>query len=177
MKAPSRERNVLSYFAGTHAIDRHRQKILKSGIAVTLMIGGLIVVIIQSRRLSDDWARRDWPVTEGVVVASHVSGTRAFHPGIRYTYTVGDRSYEGVSDLDVPGFGTKSNRLNVAERSLVDFPAGKKITVHYDPEHPDDSRLRVAVPMATFLFLSIGGLCSAGGILWSIRLLKNPSLQ
>lgn len=141
------------------------------------MLGGLTVVFVQSRQLADDWSIRQWPTAEGRVIESRVSGRRAFHPEIHYTYNVHGKDLEGVSDLDVPGFGTKSNRLNVAERALVDFPAGKKITVHYHPQHPEISRIRVSVPMATFLFLTIGGLILAGGAIGLVWLLKNSQRQ
>jgi hypothetical protein len=108
---------------------------------------------------------REWPVTEGKVVGSQVSGQRAFHPEIRYQYVVDGTSYAAVTDLEVPGFGTKSSRLNVAEKTVVEYPAGRIITVHYDPANPEVSRLRIAPSYTTFLLLTVGGFLLGAGAL------------
>ena len=69
--------------------------------------------------------------------------------------------------MGVPGFGTKANRLNVAETNVVHNPAGKIILVHYDPNDPSVSRLKILPTYTVFLLLSVGSILLGAG-LWGI---------
>lgn len=137
--------------------------------SVVALLSGIVLTWAQSGRLVAEWEMRSWPTAEGVVVETEVAGARAFHPEVHYEYHVNGLVYRGMSDLDVPGFGTKSSRLNVAERTAADYPPGRPVTVHYDPTRPDISRLRIAPSFSTFMFLTIGVLLGAFSVVWLIR--------
>lgn len=105
-----------------------------------------------------------WPTVSGKVISAEVVGKRAFVPRITYSYQTGDSIYTGVTDLGVPGFGNKSTRLDVAEKTIADFKSDATVTVHYDPNNPHLSRLRANVPWDVHLRLSTGVFASLLGI-------------
>jgi hypothetical protein len=99
-------------------------------------------------------ATMSWPAVTGKVISTEVAGKRAFVPKIRYSYPVGDSVYSGITDLEVPGFGTRSNRLDVAEKSVADYAPDSPVTVHYNPANPSISRLKVSAPWNVYMRLS-----------------------
>jgi hypothetical protein len=105
-----------------------------------------------------------WPAATGKVISAEVVGKRAFVPKITYSYQVGDSVYTGVTDLGVPGFGTKNVRLDVAEKSVADYSPDAAITVHYDPARPGISRLRANVPWNVYVRLSTAMFGSLLGV-------------
>lgn len=113
-----------------------------------------------------DWylATKRWPAVPGKVISAEVVGKRAFVPEVTYSYQLGDSVYTGVTDLGVPGFGTRNVRLDVAEKTIADYTPEAAITVHYDPADPGISRLRVNVPWNVYLRLSTGILVSLLGL-------------
>jgi hypothetical protein len=118
----------------------------------------------ESVRLEWYLATARWPAVAGKVISAEVVGKRAFVPKITYSYHVGDSVYTGVTDLGVPGFGTRNVRLDVAEKSVADYTPDAAITVHHDPTNPGISRLRVNVPWNVYVRLStavFGSLLSA----------------
>lgn len=128
---------------------------------------GVTVIVLESRDINQFLLMKHWPTAEAIILSSQVEGKRAFHPEIIYEYIVGGKKYLGTTDMGVPGFGTKANRLNVASTNVAQNPVGKTITVHYDPQDPVFSQLRI-VPMYTaFLLLSIGSMLLGAG-LWGV---------
>lgn len=87
---------------------------------------------------------RHWPHVEGVVVGSEieqrgkVNAARAFFPVVTYRYLVGKETYyNNQIRLGVEVGGPRDH----AERLLVPYPKGASVTVHYDPDDPQDSAL------------------------------------
>jgi hypothetical protein len=131
------------------------------------MLAGFLIIISESVRIDLFLAMRHWPTAEAKVVSSRVEGKRAFHPEIIYEYRVGEKIYTGTTDMGVPGFGTKANRLNVAETNVTHYPAGTVITVHYDPNDPSVSQLKIVPTYTVFLLLSVGSILLGVG-LWGV---------
>ncbi len=148
-------------------------------VIAILMIAGLCVMIIGAARLRIDLAIRSWPTVSGEVVSSDVTGARAIHPDIAYRYEVDGRSYEGISDIGMPGFGNRRSRLETAEIIVHDYPPGTIVTVHYDPDNPADSTLSHGLEYGPMLQLAFGFLLYLGGVFllpWRFRLWR-PKLQ
>lgn len=105
-----------------------------------------------------------WPVVKGQVIASQIVGERAFAPEVKFSYQVSDSTYAVTTDLEVPRFGNKNVRLDVAEKSIASYPVGTTVTVHYNPQNPREARLKASVPwnvyakLSTAIFGSLGGL-------------------
>jgi hypothetical protein len=128
---------------------------------------GALIIISESAEIDLFLKLRNWPSTEAKIISSRVEGKRAFHPEIIYEYIVAGKTYSGTTDMGVPGFGTKANRLNVAETNVIHNPAGKIITVHYDPNDPSVSRLKILPSYTVFLLLSVGSILFGAG-LWGV---------
>ena len=74
--------------------------IIMAVASIVMTIGGII-------ELQAQLAPRQWPSTEGQIIASEVAGDRAFHPVITYSYSVEGQTYSHTSILNTPGFGGK----------------------------------------------------------------------
>lgn len=105
-----------------------------------------------------------WPVVKGQVIASQIVGERAFAPEVKYSYQVGDSTYVATTDLEVPRFGNKNVRLDVAEKSIAAYPVGTTVTVHYNPQSPREARLKASAPWNVYAKLSTAIFGSLGGI-------------
>src|SRR5689334_19970893 len=131
---------------------------------LSLIINGIVVAVIAMLTAGTLMKFREvrevarWPKTSGVIVKSGAKSRSIvthIEPGghddssqrrgradtevrnfaaVNYDYRVGDRYYIGtrIGIRDDPGNGA------VAE-TLARYPAGKKIDVFYDPEHPNRS--------------------------------------
>ena len=115
---------------------------------------------------------KDWPVATGTVTASSVVGERAFRPQIVYEYTVKDIVYVDSSFLDMPSFGGRRSRLEAAETMAEEYPAGKTVSVHYDPTSPAISRLRVNPPWSVYGKMGLAGVLLIGGLVIEYLLIR-----
>jgi hypothetical protein len=105
-----------------------------------------------------------WPTVAGKVISAEVVGKRAFAPRVVYSYQAGGSIYTGVTDLGVPGFGNKYVRLDFAEKTIADYKTDAVVTVHYDPNNPQVSRLHANVPWNVYVRLSTGVFGSLLGV-------------
>lgn len=134
---------------------------------IMLMLLAIVVGVVfgyyQVEKLQSLRAMKHWPSVPGQIVKAELKGDRAIVPNVIYTYTVGDSSYSGVSDLGTPAFGNKSKRLNEAETLLAEYPVGTQVAVHYDATNPARSYILAAVPWNAYMqtgiwiFLSLAG--------------------
>ncbi len=110
-------------------------------VAVFFLLGGMLVTrsAISSLRYIEVY--RNWQTVKGLVVEAEIAGKRAFHPKVRYTFHWQDSSYSNISDLDVPGFGTKAARFQVARELLKNVHAGDSIDVWVNPQNPAENTL------------------------------------
>ncbi|MBL7993845.1 DUF3592 domain-containing protein [bacterium] len=136
-------------------------------IFVTMACAGAAIVVTESSDIDQFLAMKQWPTVEAKIISSRVEGQRAFHPEIIYEYTVNDKTYNGSTDMGVPGFGTKANRLNVASTNVVHNPVGKIISVHFDPANPAFSQVRIVPSYTAFLLLSVSSMLLGAG-LWGL---------
>jgi hypothetical protein len=106
----------------------------------------------------------DWPSVTATVVESRVIGERAFRPLIAFDYTVDSTAYRDTSDLNMPSFGGRTNRLSAAENMAKEYPVGSEVTVHYNPADPGDARLKVSLPFSLYAQMGVAGFLLLGGI-------------
>lgn len=125
---------------------------------------GVVLVIFQDQALEHYFRLKNWPTTEGVVISSKVIGKRAFRPDIQYQYEVDGQIHQGSTYLDLPGFGGRINRLGAAEYFVHEYPAGKILTVHYNPNRVSESLIRVSPSFAVFVKLSFGMILTMVGL-------------
>ena len=112
-----------------------------AGIAVTLW--GWTIIIKARKTLK-------WPSVEGVIEESRsASNADDLLPDIRFGYRVGEQSYSCA--LEFPGSVTPSQQFTT--RYLDKYPAGMKVQVYYDPEHPDHALLEPGIGSDWMIFI------------------------
>lgn len=150
-----------------------RKTAAKTGLKVfvfglVLLAGGTTLIVTQAEDLVRAHLRFRWPSVQGVVTVSKVAGERAFHPHIEYEYSVGGRTYRDSTTLDLPSFGGRRSKYDAAEFVASQYPVGRKVTVHYNPQNPSESNLRVFPSWAVYGKMSVGILLSAFGVFCAI---------
>jgi hypothetical protein len=100
-----------------------------------------------------------WPTAEGTITSSEVTrstdaeGADSYSPEVTYTYSVNNAGYSN----DTIKFGENSYSSRRKAQEIVDnYPAGKNVTVYYDPERPDRSVLEPGVSAGSYIVLGIG---------------------
>lgn len=115
---------------------------------------------------------RNWPSTQGTISSSYISEqTRrdsnrrtsiTYFPRVLYQYKVDGRHYTSHRIE----FGGESGGMKRMAKKVVDkYPAGKKVTVHYNPQDPQYAILEAGftwssliVFLAGIAFLGVGVL-------------------
>jgi hypothetical protein len=112
------------------------------------IVGGATVVgvfytaiMIFRYRGSDRWPASDGKIESRIEVRS--AGNHGLYYGVlSYSYQVADEYYSG--EWMTPSFAKRSDVSEFVEKQM---PKGTKVTVKYDPRHPDRSVLEVDVAM------------------------------
>lgn len=105
-----------------------------------------------------------WPSVEGTVITSRVAGERALHPEIVYEYSVAGSTFRDSTGFDTPSFGGKSVKQDVAEAIVAKFPSGSRVAVHYNPEMPSQSLLRLSPDWSLYGKIGLGGVLFGLGL-------------
>ena len=116
---------------------------------------------------------RQWPSTEGRVVASGVERNRrdnyetdsqgrrrqvdpTYHARVEYTYRVGGRSY--TSDRIWIADGEAWEDEYGAQDFVADYPPGSEVELVYNPADPSDAALIVQAPTRLIFIVTGMGL-------------------
>lgn len=125
------------------------------------------------------YAARDWPMVEGQVISTSVrvdtsmsdegdrsqrEAARRYYPEISYRWTLGGQSYTG-SRYRLGTTYAKFKTKTEAQSAAAAYPPDSAITVHYDPEHPDQAVLDPAPSAGIYVPLPLGLLILAMGLL------------
>jgi len=134
--------------------------------AFTVVLIGLLLVWWNLPAIRFERAAATWPTASGQVLVSEVArrfriGASSYVANVRYRYRVGNTDYEGGRVRFRNIFGWQD-----AEREVYRFPAGSRVTVHYNPSRPEEAVLRLTFSIAPWLGLAVGGIVTLLG-LWS----------
>ena len=147
-------------------------RILMFIIALILIAGGVLLLQFAYGDFQRYRALNQWPSTTGTIIISDVIGERAFRPNLVYTYEVAGQVYRDSSDLNMPSFGGRNNRRSAAETMAGMYPVGSTVVIHYQPEDPANSRLRVSPPWSVYGQMGFGGVLLLLGLFvtgWYLR--------
>ncbi|HPI33409.1 MAG TPA: DUF3592 domain-containing protein [candidate division Zixibacteria bacterium] len=125
---------------------------------------GIVLAITAFARTAARREQREWPHTEGRIVAARVVGERSFVPEIAYEYTVGATRYAGTCDRNVPLFGNKRRDYDVARKEAARYGEGEAVTVYYDPEDPSRSTILPEPRWNDYAQTGLGVFLWAGGV-------------
>lgn len=137
---------------------------------------GLVLIIPQSARLDQYFQMRDWPTVEGTVISSRIVGEKDFKPAIEYSYVVDNKLITTITELPVPGFGSKHRRHEVAAKTAALYVPGMQVPIHYDPGNPATSKLNIQAPFELYGKLGFGALLLAGGLLMTMFFRRSSRL-
>ena len=120
-------------------------------------------------------ASLDWPSVTGEITRSEIDtyrkeGKTQYLPDIAYTYQVDSKSY--TSSKITVGDPPATSNISPAKRIQSEYPVGKEVEVHYDPEVPSSSALKPGVQRNDIMLLFITGIFPFLGILLFLRGLK-----
>ena len=137
---------------------------------------GVLWSIGEQRQFLDIWQTRTWPATQGSVISSTVIGERAFRPMVIYQYRVNRFLYQDTTDLNMPGFGGRINRLDAAEKKAQQYQPGDTVRVYYHPQKPGIALLYTGPSFSDYLRLGTSMIVFAVGIiLMTISILSGHS--
>lgn len=149
-------------------------------LAVLFLLAGGLLVNSTANKFETYSNMSHWPEVSAEVVSSEVIGDRAFRPNVVYSYEIEGVTYVDSTDLNTPSFGGRNNRRAAADSMLSMYPVGLRIFVHYDPEKPAESRLKVSPPWSVYGQLSVGIVLMLLGVLAamvSVRLKSNRIMR
>ncbi len=142
-------------------------------IAVILILVGGSLFYAYCPALEKAFSKRSWPITTGQIDSSQVVGDRAFRPLLHYHYYINGEKYSGMTDLHVPGFGGRMNRLDAAEKLVKLYHPGKEITIHHNPENPEISLIRTGPSYTDYLATGTGAiLFLIGTVIFLMRMIQ-----
>jgi hypothetical protein len=158
---------------------------------VIFSILGIVFLIIGLRSKQKAKASLNWPTTTGVVTVAKVevhtdyddddhTSTTSYEPVVQYTYTVNGQQFNGSKIA----FGANRVGNSQAQKMVGQYPVGNSVTVHYNPEKPEDAVLETKATGGTaftvigIVFLAIGliACCVLGGIGAYSYLTTTPTL-
>jgi hypothetical protein len=123
-----------------------------------LLLGGTVFVY-QVSQVMDCLASQSWPATPGKVTESGTATatqrtsrgrTMVSHSSVvHYTYQVAGQDYTGTA----VEFGDQQRFQSAAEAVGARYPAGKAVTVYYDPASPGRAVLERALTFSTYVWL------------------------
>ena len=125
---------------------------IAGGIATTIWGGWVIANARKSLH---------WPKTEGTIeCAQAASDADDLLPLIEFSYIVSGSRYQNT--LNFPSGTTPTPELT--RRYLERYPSGSKVTVYYDPQHPQRATLEPGMAQGDWLILAMGLVATGLGI-------------
>lgn len=121
----------------------------------TLLIGVLMLMgfITENQEVELIEEAANWPTTEGVITGSYVANNDyADIPVVKYEYVVDGHTYSSSG----VGFGVNGTEGPDLEK----YPEGRRVTVYYQPGHPQRAILEPERPANMQAYL--GGILLSG---------------
>jgi hypothetical protein len=131
------------------------------------LVGGAIFFVFALPPLQYASSSKSWPTVQGVITRSDIDvwnreGKTHYQPDIAYTYSVDGKKYSS-SKINA-GEPPMDNNVNSAKKIQAKYPAGKEVTVWYDPGLPESSALEPGIKTGDILLASIAAIFFLVGI-------------
>lgn len=115
-------------------------------VSVPFVIIALVLLVMGLKGRRTAAKSRSWPTTQGVVLGATIEAKRSsssrggtstsYYPVVIYEYQIAGKIYHNNS-LSVEGaMGGPAGR---AQQKIMQYPAGATVTVHYNPDNPQQS--------------------------------------
>ncbi|MEE4214464.1 MAG: DUF3592 domain-containing protein, partial [Bacteroidales bacterium] len=131
------------------------------------LVGGAIFFVFALPPLQYASSSKSWPTVQGVITRSDIDvwtrdGKTHYQPDIAYTYSVDGKKYSS-SKINA-GEQAMDNNVNSAKKIQTKYPAGKEVTIWYDPGLPASSALEPGIKTGDILLASIAAIFFLVGI-------------
>ncbi len=127
---------------------------------------GLIIAVFESESINGYLEMRSWPAVNGTIRTSTVVEERAFRPEVTYEFHVNGSDYSRTTDLQMPPFGGRTSKMDAAQKLSGMYPDNSRVVVYYNPENPNNSRIKIGVPVENYLKLSFSFFLLCGGLVF-----------
>jgi len=150
---------------GPRSIRITADRISTTIVCALLMTGGSAVFFTGYKDLKKSQESINWPTADGIIASSEIAKTTsddgtAYDANVRYNYVVGKYSYSS----NQVSFGQYGNSgLEHAQSIIRRYEKGQKITVHFNPAHPDESVLEPGVTSGVYENLGMSALLFTAG--------------
>lgn len=131
-----------------------------------MAIGGMILALSGRAMVEQQRLGQGYWTTEGEVVARRVQalGERGYRPAITYRYQVGEALVRSDRYAVYPGAMSRT----AAEAVLREYPKGRTVTVHFNPNRPTDAYLVRHLEFLPFAW-ALGGVALVALGWWGSR--------
>jgi len=142
-------------------------------LPLIFMLAGGVVSYFGARGLLLARESVGWPSVDGVVVASEVSQSRSskggttYHAEVMYDYEV-DQTIYSSNRIGYGDYG--SSNPGHARQVVNEYPKGKRVTVFYQQENPEESCLEPGIQQRTFFLPTFGAVFFLAGLAMLIYL-------
>lgn len=127
-------------------------------VAVFIVLIGVTINVYSSTGLNRYIESKAWVEIDGEIISSEILGERSFYPEIIYVYYYDNIKYTDTTNLNIPGFGGKRKRYEVAREHISLYNVGDTIKIYIDRKHPENSSLTHSVKWSVFGQFSFGCL-------------------
>lgn len=153
-------------------------EIVVCAVGAGLVMLGLLIAYATVRMYRKNRYAHGWPKVTGTIVASDLDvnliyrndkSVRTYGAAIRYSYFVGGKAYE--SDQIQLGGRSETSEPEEYEKAVARYPAGKRVTVYYDPGDPATATLEPGATggIRNMAFVG-GGFVLVGAVLMTLTL-------
>ena len=147
-------------------------------VSVIATLIGFTLVIWQDGEINNEIEKRNWKTIEGEIIESKIVGERALRTEVKYQYRTNDTTFYGISDYNIPGFGSKNYRRKTARIVKNENPIGTKIKVYYNPKNPEKSTLRYGPYWSNYMKIGFGSvMIFVGMFILEWRLIKKIKIE
>lgn len=120
-------------------------------LSIVLALVGVGFMSVGIYGLVEAAKSKRWPIVYGIISKSGIKETRwdesvEYSTDFEYAYTVADKMYTGWRITWAPEDITDIPKKE-AEKLVDQYPAGEKVTVHYDPANPTITVLDTRISM------------------------------
>lgn len=127
-------------------------------VSVIVFIIDLLFVLWQDSNINNELDKRSWFTVEGDIIESKIVGEKALRTEVKYQYKTNDTTFYGISDYNIPGFGSKNYRRKNARIIKNENPVGRKIRVYFNPQNPEISTLRYGPYWSNYMIIGFGSV-------------------
>lgn len=119
---------------------RHRPGAVFNYFRIAFSVAAVGLVVLGLFALRESSRSRGWLKTNGTILSSSVvsftpaSGKTSYRPMIVFSYSVGSARF---MSNHLAFRSTATARRSDAESVVADYPAGRIVTVFYDPQDPE----------------------------------------